>query len=174
MDIGAGAGVGAITAAALLPDARLTLLDINPAALRLAEVNARHAGLNVELVEGGEIDDVPGSIDLAVANPPYIMDPADRTYRNGGGMHGARISLDWAIAAARRLEPGGRMLLYTGVAIVDGRDELREALEREVPSNGCTLRYRELDPDVFGEELAKPCYSNVERIAAIGAVIEKD
>ena len=173
VDIGAGAGVGALSAAPLVPGARLTLLDLNPAALRLAEVNARYAGLTVETIEGGDLDKASGLVDLAIANPPYIMDSADRTYRNGGGMHGARISLDWALAAARRLEPGGHMLLYTGVAIVDGRDELREALERELPVLSCTLRYRELDPDVFGEELAKPCYSDVERIAAIGAVIEK-
>jgi len=172
VDIGAGTGAGAIMAAALLPSARLTLLDVNPTALRLAAVNARHAGLEVELIEGGELSDVQGLIDLVIANPPYIMDEGGRDYRDGGSMHGARISFDWALAAARRLEPGGRMLLYTGVAIVDGRDELREALERELPALGCTLRYREIDPDVFGEELEKPLYKDVERIAAIGAVVE--
>ncbi len=87
-------------------------------------------------------------------------------------MHGARVSLDWALEAAARLEPGGRMLLYTGVAIIDGRDTLRAALERELPALGCSLRYRELDPDIFGEELEKPAYARVERIAAVGAVIE--
>jgi hypothetical protein len=65
------------------------------------------------------------------------------------------------------------VLLYTGVAIVDGRDELREALADQLPALGCTLRYRELDPDVFGEELVKPAYAEVERIAAIGAVVER-
>jgi hypothetical protein len=29
----------------------------------------------------------------------------------------------------------------------------------------------EIDPDVFGEELDQPSYQNVERIAAIGALI---
>jgi len=64
------------------------------------------------------------------------------------------------------------MLLYTGVAIVGGHDHLRDALERDLPALGCTLRYRELDPDIFGEELEKPAYADVERIAAIGAVVE--
>jgi methylase of polypeptide subunit release factors len=171
VDIGAGAGVGAITAASLVPGARLTLLDINAGALRIAGVNAKHAGLEVELIEGEGIADVSGLLDLAIANPPYIMDEEDRAYRDGGGMHGAQMSLDWALAAAHRLEPGGRMLLYTGVAIVEGRDELREALERELPGLGCSLRYREIDPDIFGEELEKPAYADVERIAAVGAVI---
>jgi len=172
VDIGAGGGPGGITAAAMLPGARITLLDTNPTALRLASVNARHAGVEAELVEGQGIDDVSGPIDLVIANPPYVMDEDDRTYRSGGDMHGAQISLDWTLAAARRLEPGGRMLLYTGVAIVAGRDALREALERELPGLGCSLSYREIDPDIFGEELEKPLYSDVERIAAIGAVVE--
>lgn len=173
VDIGAGAGVGALMAAPFLPGARLTLADVNARALRLASINARHAGIEVELVEGDGIDAVSGLVDLAIANPPYIMDPDARTYRDGGDMHGARLSLDWTLAAGRRLAPQGRVLLYTGVAIVDGRDALREALVRDLPALGCTLRYREIDPDIFGEELDKPAYADVERIAAIGAVIEK-
>ena len=172
VDIGAGAGVSGIMAAALLPGARITLVDINQIALRLASVNARHAGVAVELVTGEGIEAVSGLVDLAIANPPFIMDEGGRTYRDGGDMHGARLSLDWTLAAARRLEPGGRILLYTGVAIVDGKDELRTALERELPALGCTLRYRELDPDIFGEELDRPSYRDVERIAAVGAVVE--
>ena len=173
VDIGAGAGVGAIASAGMLPGARLTLVDVNRAALRLAGINARHAGIDVELVEGEGIDAVAGLVDLVIANPPYVMDEQDRAYRDGGAMHGAQISLDWTLAAARRLEPSGRMLLYTGVAIVDGKDAFRERLEAELPALDCALRYRELDPDIFGEELEKPPYADVERIAAIGAVIEK-
>ncbi|MFC7499068.1 methyltransferase [Enterovirga sp. GCM10030262] len=173
VDIGAGSGVGAIMAAPLLPGARLTLVDLNAAALRLAVVNARHAGVAVEAIEGKSVDDVSGLVDLVIANPPYVMDGEGRSYRDGGDMHGARLSLDWTLAAARRLEPGGRMLLYTGVAIVDGRDALCEALERALPDLGCGLRYREIDPDIFGEELEKPPYADVERIAAVGAVVEK-
>lgn len=173
VDIGAGAGVGAILAAPIVPGARLTLVDVNPSALRLARINARFAGLEVETIEGSGIGDVPGPVDLAIANPPYIMDEQDRTYRDGGGMHGAQISFDWTMEAAARLEPGGRMLLYTGVAIIEGRDELLEALERELPARGCTLRYREIDPDIFGEELEKRPYADVERIAAVGAVVER-
>jgi methylase of polypeptide subunit release factors len=173
VDVGAGTGVGGLLAASVLPGVRVSLLDANPAALRLAAVNAHHAGVPVELVEGCGIEDVPEEPDLVLANPPYMVDAEGRTYRDGGDMHGARVSLDWTLNGARRLAPGGRVLLYTGVAMVDGQDELREALERELPALGCTLRYRELDPDVFGEELEKPAYADVERIAAIGAVVEK-
>jgi methylase of polypeptide subunit release factors len=173
VDLGAGTGAGGIVAARLLPGARATLVDVNPAALRLARINARHAGVDAELVEGGSLDAVEGAIDLVVANPPYVMDEAERAYRNGGGLHGAQLSLDWALAAARRLDPGGHLLLYTGVAIVDGKDAFKAALERQLPQLGCSLRYREIDPDIFGEELDEPPYREVERIAAVAAVVAK-
>lgn len=173
VDIGAGAGVGAIMAAAHLPDARLTLTDINPLALRFARINARHAGLEVETLSCPGLDGVEGAFDLAIANPPFILDGAGRLYRDGGGMHGAQLSLDWMLAAARRIAPGGRILLYTGSAIVEGEDRLRSGLQAGLAALGCALRYDELDPDIFGEQLDQPGYEEVERIAAVGAVIDR-
>lgn len=173
VDIGAGSGAGAIAAARLLPGARLTLLDVNPAALRLARINAAAAGVEVETVEADRLDAVAGDIDLIIANPPFIIDDAGRTYRDGGGMRGAERSLAWALAGAARLQPGGTMLLYTGVAIVDGADALRQALAERLPALGCTFTYDEIDPDIFGEELESEAYRGVERIAAVGAVIRR-
>jgi methylase of polypeptide subunit release factors len=173
VDIGTGSGVGAVMAAGLLPGAKLSATDLNPLALRLARINARHAGVALETVETSDLDDVEGPIDLVIANPPFVADPAGRLYRDGGDMRGARLSLDWALAAARRIEPGGSILLYTGSAIVAGRDALREALAAALPDLGCTLRYAEIDPDIFGELLDEPGYERVERIAAVGAVIAK-
>jgi len=173
VDIGAGAGVGAIVAAPLVPGARIAMTDINPLALRLARINARHAGIETEALEGKGLAGLDGPIDLVVANPPFIADTAGRSYRDGGAMHGASLSLAWALEAAERLEPGGAMLLYTGSAIAGGRDDLRAALETQLPAFGCSLTYCEIDPDIFGEQLEEPAYTGVERLAAIGAVIRK-
>jgi methylase of polypeptide subunit release factors len=173
VDIGTGSGVGAIAAAAHLPTSRFTATDINPLALRFAAINARHAGVALETVETRGLEGVEGPVDLVIANPPFVADPARRLYRDGGGMHGARLSLDWALAAARRIEPGGTMLLYTGSAIAAGRDALREALAERLPELGCALGYGEIDPDIFGELLDEPGYEDVERVAAVGAVISK-
>lgn len=173
VDVGAGSGVGAIMAAALAPGARFTATDINPLALRWARINARHAGVALETVEAPGLDGVEGPVDLVVANPPFVADPAGRLYRDGGGRHGARLSLAWALAAAGRIESGGTILLYTGSAIVAGRDALHEALAGRLPALGCTLRYAEIDPDIFGELLVRPGYEAAERIAAVGAVIRK-
>jgi methylase of polypeptide subunit release factors len=174
VDIGAGAGVGGIVAAGLLPDAALQLLDLNEKALGWARVNAAHAGVEAAtLVSDGLAAAAPG-FDLAIANPPFIIDEDGPAYRAGGGMHGAEVSLDWAFAAAEKLAPGGRLLLYTGSAIVAGEDAFLAALADGLPDRGCTFSYRELDPDIFGEELETPAYRDVERIAAVGAVIRKD
>ena len=173
VDIGAGSGVGAIMAAALVPGAGLVATDINRLALRFARTNARHAGVTLEAIETSGLDGVEGPVDLVIANPPFVADPAKRLYRDGGAMHGASLSLDWALAAARRIEPGGTILLYTGSAVVEGRDALREALEERLGKLGCSLRYAEIDPDIFGELLDHPGYENVERVAAVGAVVAK-
>lgn len=172
VDLGAGSGVGGIMAARLCPGADVVLLDINPAALELAAVNARAAGVPATTLEAGSLAKVEGPVDLILANPPFIIDAEERTYRHGGDMDGARVSYDWTLASAERLQSGGRMLLYTGVAIRDGQDPLRTALERDL--SGCTLRYRELDPDIFGEELDRPAYAGIERIAAVGVEVIKD
>jgi len=114
VDVGAGTGAGALLAARRLPGARVTVTDVNPVALRFASVNARHAGVPVEAVQGSGLAGVDGAIDLILANPPFIIDAQARAYPHGGGMQGAELSLEWALAGAARLAPGGRMLLYTG------------------------------------------------------------
>lgn len=172
-DIGAGAGVGAIAAARLCPGLKVTMTDINPKALRLARINARAAGIEAQYATGANLDAVADPIDIALANPPYIIDADGREYRDGGDMHGGRIAYEMAAAALDRLSPSGRLILYTGSAIIAGEDPLRKALAAVVEARGRMLRYREIDPDVFGEELEKPPYRDVERIALVAAVVSR-
>lgn len=175
VDLGAGAGPGGISAAGLLEPERISLVDINPKALALACANAMAAGMDVETVEGG-LGDVEGEVDLVIANPPFIADPKGRDYRDGGTMLGAGLSLDWARQSLGRLAEGGTMLLYTGSPIVAGEDALLSALAELADETGATLRYEELDPDIFGEELEQPAYAEAgaERIAAVGAILRRD
>ncbi|MEA3016838.1 MAG: hypothetical protein QOI38_1560 [Sphingomonadales bacterium] len=173
VDIGAGAGVGGIVAAGHLPGAAIELVDLNEKALGFARVNAAHAGVPAAAYVSDGVGAVPAGFDLAIANPPFIVDEDGPAYRAGGGSRGAGLSLAWALGAAAKLARGGRVLLYTGSAIVAGRDGLREALEAGLPPLGCSLSYREIDPDIFGEELERPAYREVERIAAVGAGIVK-
>lgn len=169
VDLGAGSGVGGIVAASHCPHAGLILADINDKAIALARANADAAGVTAEVLRSDGMQAVP-AVNLILANPPYIADPGGRTYRDGGGDHGEAIALAWAAEAVDRLPLGGQLLLYTGAPIVDGRDLVRHGLAR-IP--GVDLHYEELDPDVFGEELERPAYRDVERIAAIGAVLTR-
>lgn len=168
VDMGAGAGVGGLVAATLCAGASITLVDVNAAALDLARANALANGLEVEVRQQSDLRGI--CADVIVANPPYLMDDVSRTYRDGGGAHGEGLSLEWARQAAQQLPAQGEMLLYAGVAIVGGRDPLRAALAK---LEGVALTYREVDPDVFGEELEKPAYRGVDRIAVVEAVIRK-
>ena len=173
VDIGTGAGVGAIVAAGACQGLRPAGTDVNPDAIRLARINALAAGVDLELFTGEGLGAVAGPIDLVTANPPYIIDEAGRLYRDGGGLHGGQVALDMAAEGVGRLAPGGRLILYTGSAIVGGEDRLGQALQRLAREHGCSLRYRELDPDVFGEELESEAYRDVERIALVAGVIAR-
>ena len=173
VDIGTGAGVGAIVAAHLCPRMEIMATDINPAALRFAKANAQIAGVRMASFMAEDLSPIAGEIDLVFANPPYIIDEGERAYRDGGGLHGAEVSLKMAEHALPRLAPEGRFVLYTGSAIVDGHDALRLHLATMASHAGFALRYAEIDPDVFGEELEKPPYCDVERIAVVSAVIER-
>ncbi|MDB5424145.1 MAG: hypothetical protein JWQ29_1561 [Phenylobacterium sp.] len=172
LDIGAGAGVGGVFAARQARGSRLTLTDVNPEALRLSRINAAFAGLTPELRQCDGLPADDGPFEVVVANPPYIGGTG-LIYSDGGGAVGAQLSLNWAASAVKRLSPGGRLLLYSGSAIVRGEDALRTELAGIADQAGCHFRYREIDPDVFPTTLFNPRYWGAERIAAVGAVMVK-
>ena len=170
LDIGCGSGVGALVAATRAPHARLTLTDVNPEALRLARINAAFARQTPRLMQCDDAPQDEGSFDVVVANPPYIS-ASGLIYSDGGGDRGSAVTRRWASAALQVLAPGGRLLLYSGSAIVRGVDALRGALTAIASAAGADIRYGELDPDVFPLTLLNPGYWGVERIAAVGAVM---
>ena len=173
LDYGAGAGVGGITAGRHRPGATVTLADLNPKALFFASINAEFAGLHHHRVQASCPGDVAGEFDLIVMHPPFMMDEDGRAYRDGGGLYGARLALQWVVEGARKLAPGGKLVLHTGVSIVDGRDVLLDHLRRELPMIGWGFDYHELDPDIFSEDLGQPAYAEVDRIAAVGLCLTR-
>ena len=167
-DIGCGAGTAAIAIALHAPGAEVLALDINDDALRMTRINAALAGAaNVKTLHSDLLTAVDGQFDLIVANPPYLLDPARRAYRHGGGALGAGLSVDIVQASLARLAPGGRLLLYTGVAIVDGIDLFLARIAPLLDAAGACWDYEEIDPDVFGEQLDDAQYCRVERIASV-------
>jgi len=174
LDLGCGSGAGGLVAAQLAGNRpMLVLADINPKALVLACANAALAGIETVLLAGDLCRPFAAEarFDLVVANPPYLVDPSGRTYRSGGGPLGAELSLRILRDGAAHLAPGGRLVLYTGAAMVEGRDPFREAAAALLDGLGLEYQYGELDPDVFGEELETDAYREVDRIAAVSLIV---
>jgi len=174
-DIGCGAGSGAILSALARPMAEVIAVDINDRALDFTAINSHLAAApNVKPVHSDLLHDVDGDFDLIISNPPYLLDPAQRAYRHGGGTHGAALSLQIVDSAVDRLAPAGTLLLYTGVAMINGEDPFLTAFHSILKDRSVNYRYREVDPDVFGEELLKPSYQDADRIAAVVLCISRD
>jgi methylase of polypeptide subunit release factors len=160
--------------AAARPQSQVYAVDINPRALSFARANAAVAGLdNVRCQASNVLNDVDGNFDLIIANPPYMKDSRQRAYRHGGDSLGADLSVRIVRESLDRLNHGGSLVLYTGVAIVAGRDPFLDAVRPYIEDSSMDWRYQELDPDVFGEELLEPGYEQVERIAAIELVVTR-
>lgn len=168
IDIGTGSGVGAVLLASALPDSEIIAVDINDEALCLARINIDASNINnITLIKSDLLNSIEGNFDLIIANPPYLLDKSERTYRHGGGQLGAALSLDIVDVAIARLNAGGTLLIYTGVAIVKGFDAFMAEAAVKLSLAGFTYDYMEIDPDIFGEELASNAYANVDRIAAV-------
>jgi release factor glutamine methyltransferase len=77
LEIGTGSGAVALALARERPRARITATDISPAALKVAERNARELGLEgrIEFAEGNLFGPVVGRrFELVVSNPPYLAE----------------------------------------------------------------------------------------------------
>lgn len=113
VDVGAGAGADAVVVARTLGVDSLVLCDVNTSALALARANCEAAGVEAEFVESEGLQGVSGAFDLVVADAPHIAGATGMAYSDGGDMHSARLSFDWAVEASERLNPAGRPLLTT-------------------------------------------------------------
>lgn len=119
MDIGCGSGAGALLVARARPDAEVLAVDINPKALRMSAVNAELANVpNVSVYHSDVLDGVDGRFDLILANPPYMKDSQQRSYRHGGGELGEALSLRFC---AKRCPVWNAMALYCSTPGGDGR-----------------------------------------------------
>lgn len=176
LDIGAGSGAGGLHAASLRATAlsSIVLSDINRRALRFSRVNALLNGIdNVDVVESNLFEDIGGHFDVIIANPPYLVDPLSRVYRHGGDALGSELSLKIAKQGIDHLAPAGRLILYTGSAILNGVDQLHSSLCSILNRADLRFQYEEIDPDVFGEELDHEPYDRADRIAAVSLIVDR-
>ncbi|MDR0536543.1 MAG: peptide chain release factor N(5)-glutamine methyltransferase [Tannerellaceae bacterium] len=81
LDIGTGSGCIAISLARLLPQSRVTALDISSTALDTARENAALNRVDVSFIQSDILSpqiDINRSFDVVVSNPPYIKE-SERT-----------------------------------------------------------------------------------------------
>jgi len=143
-DVGTGSGIIAICAAKHLPAARVTAIDVSPAALEVARANAAEHGVQdrIEFLESDLFAAVPSErrFDFIVSNPPYVGEaevprlPADvRKFEPRAalvaGPRGAEVIVALVPQAAERLHPGGRLLIEVSPMV---HDEVRALLAADV------------------------------------------
>jgi methylase of polypeptide subunit release factors len=115
LDAGCGSGILALAAAS--SGARVTALDINPAAAAATNLNARRNGFGdriqaivVDINSG--VPDAIGSVDMIVVNPPYYQDAprtlADRAFKGGASNEFVEMLAE---ASSRILAPDGSIIL---------------------------------------------------------------
>lgn len=174
LDARCGSGACGLVAARCLKNLSVPfsvlMNDSNPLALHYTAINAAFAGIPVNLSGGSTVAAVAGTFDLIVANAPYLNDVSTQAYQHDCAGLGRALSVRIAAEALGRLAPGGQLLLYTGVAMVDGVDRFIADMLPLLARTDCDWSYAEIDPDVFGEELGQPAYAHVDRIAAVGLV----
>ena len=110
LDLGTGSGVGAVFAA--LCARRVVAVDVNPAAVRCAALNARLNQLEdkIEVREGDLFEPVAGErFDLVLFNPPFLRgtprDDRDRAWRSSD------LAERFAAGLGAHLKPGGTAFL---------------------------------------------------------------
>ena len=125
LDLGTGSGAIAVALAKERPQAMLTAVDIDYAALGVARENARRHKVRVRFFCGDWFGPLPGeSFDLIVSNPPYVadadphLDLGDVRFEPRRALAGGADGLDCVRAivakAGAHLRPGGWLLIEHG------------------------------------------------------------
>lgn len=161
LDLCTGGGCIGLACALAFPDAEVVLSDISSDALAVAAINIEKLGLQqrVHLVQSDLFNDISGSFDLIVTNPPYVAeeeyaelpDEFLREPRLGlvSAQQGLDIPLRILAQAADYLSQQGVLVLETGATwpLLDAACPDLEFLWIEFEHGGegvCALRREQL------------------------------
>lgn len=72
VDVGTGSGCLGITAKLEFPQLDVTLVDISPQALKIAQKNAEALGAIVTMKQNNLLSGYPPTVDIIIANLPYV------------------------------------------------------------------------------------------------------
>ena len=119
VDLCTGSGALAIALASARPESRVIAVDDDADALDYAHQNAMHTAVQLvcgDVTDVGLLPELAGSVDLVVANPPYllagsVLDPEvakhDPAHALFGGPDGMAVIGPLVASAARWLKRGG-------------------------------------------------------------------
>ena len=146
-DVGTGSGAIAVAIAVAAPDVEVWATDTSEDAVRLARANAeRHGvGSRVRVLRGNLLEPVPESVDVVVANLPYLPEserrpeyegePDEAVYAPGDGLGPLRTLV--SLCADGKLAMPGFVLVQYHREILDADcqhlPELREQLDARAP-----------------------------------------
>ena len=124
-DVGTGSGAIALALKAARPEAKVTAIDVSPAALAVARANGVKLGLEVEFLDGNLFSAVAGRrFEVIVSNPPYIPTGelaglaaevrAEPRLALDGGADGLDVLRPLIAGALGLLTPGGALVVEHG------------------------------------------------------------
>ncbi len=123
-EIGTGCGAIAISLALSLPQAKIYATDISAPAIKVALTNCRRHGVvnRLYLLQGDMLDPLPESVDLIIANLPYVKktellrSPAnfEPLPALNGGLDGLQKISRLCRQVENKLHPTGYLLLEIG------------------------------------------------------------
>lgn len=106
IDLGTGTGCIGITLKKMLPESKVTLVDISEETLKVTKENARLLSCDVDIINSDYFNEVSGTFDVVISNPPYIKEKEEIE------------------ALVKNNEPN--LALYAGI---DGLDSYRKILK---------------------------------------------
>ena len=146
-DVGTGSGAIAVSLAVARPDLDVWATDTSEAAVELARANAERYGVGsrVHVLHGNLLEPVPRSVDLVVANLPYLPtserrpeydgEPDEAIYAPGDGLGPLRTLV--ALCADGKLAMPGWVLVQYHRDVLEADcqhlPELREELDARAP-----------------------------------------
>src|SRR5262245_60667407 len=150
VDVGTGSGAIALAVAKHLPALRVLATDISPAALAMADLNAKRLRLagRVTFLQGDLLEPLHEPVQIVAANLPYIptdewacLPPEIREHEPraalDGGADGLRVIDRLLAGVPQHGSTGGAVVLEIGH---DEAAALRELVAERLPGAGVELR----------------------------------
>lgn len=148
LDLCTGSGCIGLALASQIKEARVTLADLSPKALKIAKKNTADLRLTgrVSCIQADAMEPVSkflGQFDLLISNPPYVthgemntLQRSVRDYEPAMALDGGEDGLDFYRAIAENftaaLKPGGFLALEFGLGQADAVCRILEAYPYEI------------------------------------------